>query len=109
MLQGWVSDPSRGSWTWAECSWVDVEGNEIPGHSRVKLFRNQLELQDWQEHEIRIDDPEFLSAQPGGKAGIALWIRSQYGGWQHYVRYASIRAIYKPKLPWPGFTPLFRD
>lgn len=87
---------------------MDTAGNEIPGHSRVELFRNELQVRAWQEHEIRIDDPEFLSAQPGEKAGIALWIRSRFGGWQHYVRYAKISAIYKPKAPWPEFTPIFR-
>jgi hypothetical protein len=107
--QGWVSNPNAGSWTWAQLGWLDAAGEELPDHSRIELFRNELQLRTWQEHEIHVDDPTFLGQQPQTGAQLGLWIRSQFAGWQHYVRYASIKAVYFPPQPWPGFSPLFRD
>lgn len=63
----------------------------------------------WQEHDVSVEDADFLQAQPEVGAQLGLWIRSQFGGWQHYVRYANISAEYTYPQPWPGFVPLFRD
>jgi hypothetical protein len=108
-FQGWVSDPNAGSWTWAELGWLDADGNELPGYSRVELFRNELQQNTWQEHEVLVEDPEFLEKQPEAGAKLGLWIRSRFAGWQHFVRYASITAVLTPPQPWPGFEPIFSD
>jgi hypothetical protein len=108
-LQGWVSDPNAGSWTWAELSWLDDEGQEVPGLRRFEVFRNQIDVNHWQTHHMVVTDPDFLQAQPAAGAQLGLWVRSCFPGWVHYMRYASITAEYKPPIPWPGFEPLFRD
>jgi hypothetical protein len=108
--QGWCSDPKAGAWTWAELGWVNSEGQEQPppahggGHDaagvtgestsqRQLVYTNAVNFSDWQTHDVSITGTQLqalLAARPRGATGLALWIRSRFPGWRHFVDRATL-------------------
>jgi hypothetical protein len=91
--QGFCSDPSRGSWTWLEIGWLTADDQEHPagGSGRLRVYTNALQ-RGWQQHDILLDDARFLAHRPPGDAKLALWVRSQYTGWRHWVQDITMTA-----------------
>eukprot|EP01012_Entosiphon_sulcatum_P060484 TRINITY_DN8547_c0_g1_i1.p1 TRINITY_DN8547_c0_g1~~TRINITY_DN8547_c0_g1_i1.p1 ORF type:complete len:192 (+),score=12.01 TRINITY_DN8547_c0_g1_i1:28-576(+) len=87
--QGWAT--GEGSWTWAEISLEDGEGNEVA--NRLPFFTNARASNAWQKHHAVFDATHELvhiihALRP---RRIAIVLRSAYPGWRIYCQSASLR------------------